>query len=60
MKIPTESLKRASIASTCEQDGCETVVQTWCPLCERFLCHRHDELYPRRRHDCLRGPAEAA
>jgi len=42
----------------CEQGECQQPVETWCPLCERFLCKPHDELTPTRRHDCLRGKAE--
>ncbi|HYW87226.1 MAG TPA: hypothetical protein VFB50_05625 [Chloroflexota bacterium] len=44
----------------CQQFGCHDRVATWCPLCRAFFCARHDELYPRRMHDCLRGKAEAA
>ena len=46
------------IPELCEQPGCQRAVETWCSLCERFLCQVHDELYPRRMHDCLRGRAE--
>lgn len=42
----------------CQQFGCRQPVQTWCPLCRSYFCAEHDELYPRRRHDCLRGKAE--
>jgi hypothetical protein len=47
------------IPELCEQPGCQAAVQTYCPLCERFLCGAHDQLYPQRMHDCLRGKAEA-
>ena len=43
----------------CEQFGCRAPAATWCPLCRSFFCHYHDDLYPVRHHDCLRGPAEA-
>jgi hypothetical protein len=42
----------------CQQFGCRKPVETWCPLCRAYFCHAHDELYPRRRHDCLRGKRE--
>jgi hypothetical protein len=42
----------------CEQDGCQRPVETYCPLCERFLCQPHDVLVPVRCHDCLGGPAD--
>jgi hypothetical protein len=42
----------------CQQFACNQPVQTWCPLCRAFFCDMHDELYPRRMHDCLRGRAE--
>ena len=42
----------------CQQFGCRQPVETWCPLCRSYFCAEHDELYPRRRHDCLRGKAE--
>jgi len=48
----------AEVPELCQQVGCHQQVQTWCVLCERFFCDEHDELYPRRRHSCLRGPAE--
>jgi len=46
------------VPELCQQFGCRQQVQTWCPLCRAYLCDDHDELYPRRRHDCLRGRAE--
>jgi hypothetical protein len=48
------------IPELCEQRGCASAIETWCVLCERYFCARHDELYPVRRHDCLRGKAEVA
>jgi hypothetical protein len=42
----------------CQQFGCREEAVTWCPLCRSMFCQRHDELYPRRMHDCLRGPAD--
>jgi hypothetical protein len=42
----------------CQQTGCTRPVETWCPLCDRFLCLPHDALVPVRCHDCLGGPAE--
>jgi hypothetical protein len=47
------------VPETCEHPSCTHAVQTWCPLCERFFCDEHDQLTPVRRHDCLRGKAEA-
>lgn len=44
----------------CQQFGCNEPAETWCPLCRAMLCLKHDELYPVRRHDCLRGKAEVA
>jgi len=46
------------IPDVCEQGDCEQAVETWCPLCDRFLCREHDELVPDRKHDCLGGPAD--
>jgi hypothetical protein len=43
----------------CQQSRCQQDWATYCPLCLRLLCREHDELYPRRRHDCLKGPADA-
>ena len=43
----------------CEQWPCPKLAETWCPLCRAVFCHEHDQLYPLRRHDCLRGRAEA-
>lgn len=48
----------AMIFDRCQQFGCRSSAETWCPLCRAFFCKQHDELYPARRHDCLRGPAE--
>jgi hypothetical protein len=42
----------------CQQRGCRDESVTWCPLCEKSLCQRHDELTPRRMHDCMGGPAD--
>jgi hypothetical protein len=47
-----------TVPEFCQQFGCRQPVETWCSLCRAFFCHEHDELYPRRRHDCLRGKAE--
>lgn len=44
----------------CQQFGCKCDVETWCPLCRAFFCKEHDELWPVRKHDCLRGKAEVA
>jgi len=58
-----EQLAVRRLASTsywvCQQPGCDAETETWCPLCEKFLCAAHDPLIPRRMHDCLGGPAEA-
>jgi hypothetical protein len=48
----------AGVPEQCQQFGCREPVETWCPLCRAFFCAEHDELYPRRMHDCLRGKAE--
>jgi hypothetical protein len=48
----------AEVPELCQEFGCRQPVQTWCPLCRCFFCDEHDELYPRRRHWCLKGPAE--
>jgi len=58
--IPIEYADPSDEPILCEQFGCDQPVETWCPLCRAFFCARHDELYPRRMHDCLRGKAEAA
>ena len=42
----------------CQQFACFAAAETWCPLCRAYFCKRHDELWPERRHDCIRGPAE--
>lgn len=42
----------------CEQASCWQEWVTYCPLCTKLLCQRHDELVPRRWHDCLAGPAD--
>jgi len=47
------------VPDLCQQFGCREPVQTWCPLCRAFFCAKHDQLTPRRMHDCLRGRAEA-
>ena len=41
----------AQLPETCEQPGCTAAIETWCPLCERCLCHAHD---PVLEHACLR------
>jgi hypothetical protein len=48
----------ANDPGVCEQRGCREWAQTWCPLCERYLCTYHDELLVERRHDCLGGRAD--
>ena len=48
------------VPDRCQQFGCQAPVETWCPLCRGYFCKKHDELYPRRMHDCIRGKAEAA
>ena len=42
----------------CQQWACNRPVETWCPLCRAYLCAIHDELMPRRMHDCLKGKAD--
>lgn len=42
----------------CQQPGCTQKVETWCPLCDKFLCLVHDSLVPARMHNCLGGPAD--
>ena len=53
-----EAMGLDPVPEQCQQWACSRPVETWCPLCRAYLCAIHDELYPRRRHDCLRGPAE--
>jgi hypothetical protein len=48
------------VPELCQQFGCRQPVETWCPLCRSYFCKLHDELYPVRRHDCLRGRAEVS
>jgi len=43
------------VPELCQQWACRRPVQTWC---RAFFCEIHDELYPRRMHDCLRGKAD--
>jgi len=47
------------IPERCQQPDCDKPVETWCPLCDQFLCKEHDELVPERRHQCL-GDRSAA
>lgn len=47
------------VPEICQQFGCRNQVQTWCPLCRAFFCDEHDQLVPVRKHDCLKGKAEA-
>jgi len=42
----------------CVQAECDQPAQTWCPLCEKLLCLKHDELVPARCHDCIGGPVD--
>jgi hypothetical protein len=49
---------RSFQSMTCERSGCDDDGVTWCPLCQKVLCLRHDELTPNRMHDCLAGPAD--
>jgi len=51
--------KADDVPEYCQQWACRQPVETWCPLCRSYFCKLHDELYPRRMHDCLRGKAEA-
>jgi len=41
------------IPDVCQVDECEQSVETWCPLCDTFLCRKHDELVAYRGHPCL-------
>jgi hypothetical protein len=50
---------RAEGEMLCETKGCKEQATTWCPLCQMLLCAEHDELTPRRMHDCLVGPADS-
>lgn len=34
----------------CDARACWAKVETWCPLCQQFLCVPHDS-----RHECLGG-----
>jgi hypothetical protein len=47
-----------AVPEKCQQRQCSERAETWCPLCRSFFCKTHDELYPRRMHDCLRGKAD--
>jgi len=47
------------ITDVCDVRDCKRPVETWCPLCQQFLCAEHDELVPVRRHDCLGRKADA-
>jgi hypothetical protein len=49
----------AVIPDRCQQPDCDKPVETWCPLCDQFLCKEHDALVPERRHQCL-GDRSAA
>jgi len=49
-----------TVPELCQQFGCNEPVATYCPLCRGCFCHEHDQLTPVRRHDCLKGRAEAA
>lgn len=51
---------RAVDEMLCQRDDCAREAVTWCPLCEKLLCRVHDELTPRRMHDCLGAPADEA
>jgi hypothetical protein len=56
---PPRRLEDPDVPEHCQQWACRQPVETWCPLCRAYFCKTHDELYPRRMHDCLRGKAEA-
>jgi len=49
-----------TIPERCQRPGCVAPVETFCPLCEKYLCTYHDELRIERRHDCLGGKADGA
>ena len=36
------------LPEVCDAPACWAKVETWCPLCEQFLCAPHDS-----RHACL-------
>jgi hypothetical protein len=55
-EVMAELLDR--VPELCERPGCPRAAETWCPLCEKFLCVLHDELVPRRMHACLGEPAD--
>lgn len=46
------------IPPVCDRPECQKPPETWCPLCEQFLCAEHDELVPVRRHECLGRKAD--
>jgi hypothetical protein len=52
-----EAVKIRLSVMMCEQGRCRHEAVTWCPLCEKLLCAEHDELTPRRMHDCLGSTA---
>jgi hypothetical protein len=47
-----------AVPEKCQQRLCSERAETFCPLCRAFFCKTHDDLYPRRMHDCLRGKAD--
>jgi len=49
----------SDLPARCQQFGCTRPAVTWCPLCRGYFCADHDPLYPIRKHDCLRGKAQA-
>jgi len=53
-----DALGLSPVPETCQREGCARAVETWCPLCNLFLCADHDQLTPQRMHDCLSGPAD--
>jgi len=51
--------KADPVPELCQHFACNQPVQTWCPLCRAFFCDEHDALTPVRKHDCVRGKAQA-
>ncbi|HYW86198.1 MAG TPA: hypothetical protein VFB50_00400 [Chloroflexota bacterium] len=57
-EVDWRALAMQPVPAVCQRDGCTSPVETWCVLCEQFLCATHDELAPKRMHTCLGGPAD--
>ena len=52
-ELATPAWGTVPVPEFCQRAGCLRPVETWCPLCESFLCAEHDQLTPVRQHTCL-------